>query len=139
MLTISRLGRRSIKYYNDTANQATQAATEHKSPGGGLAEYYSEGDTRIPSWLVVGDKDAIARATGLNGSALDGGDVDTELAGVWLDDGRAPNGAVGRAFTEKSVHGFDLTFAAPKSVSLIRALTDDDRREGPGRCTRHRG
>ena len=23
------------------------------------------------------------------------------------------------------MHGFDLTFAAPKSVSLLRALTDD--------------
>ena len=31
----------------------------------------------------------------------------------------------GREFTDKSVHGFDLTFAAPKSVSLLRALTDD--------------
>jgi hypothetical protein len=31
----------------------------------------------------------------------------------------------GREFTDKSVHGFDLTFSAPKSVSLIRALTDD--------------
>ena len=29
------------------------------------------------------------------------------------------------AFTKGSVHGFDLTFAAPKSVSLLRALTDD--------------
>src|SRR5246127_2814000 len=28
-------------------------------------------------------------------------------------------------FTTGSVHGFDLTFAAPKSVSLLRALTDD--------------
>jgi conjugative relaxase-like TrwC/TraI family protein len=43
----------------------------------------------------------------------------------WLDDGIAPNGAAGRAFTKGSVHGFDLTFAAPKSVSLLRALTDD--------------
>jgi conjugative relaxase-like TrwC/TraI family protein len=31
----------------------------------------------------------------------------------------------GRGFTKGSVHGFDLTFAAPKSVSLLRALTDD--------------
>ena len=46
-------------------------------------------------------------------------------ARIWLDDGQAPNGATGRAFTDKSVHGFDLTFAAPKSVSLLRALTDD--------------
>ena len=125
MLTISRLGHRSIKYYNDTANQAKHAATKRKSFGGGLAEYYSEGDTRVPSWLVVGDKAAIGQTTGLIGPALNGGDVDIEIAGIWLDDGRAPNGATGREFTDKSVHGFDLTFAAPKSVSLIRALTDD--------------
>ena len=125
MLTISRLGHRSIKYYNDTANQAKHAATKHQTAGGGLAEYYSEGETRVPSWLVVGDKPLIAAATGLGCSALDGGNADTEHARVWLDDGRAPNGVAGREFTEKSVHGFDLTFSAPKSVSLIRALTDD--------------
>ncbi len=122
MLTISRLGHRSIKYYNDTANHAGR---NHPSAGGGLAEYYSEDETRIPSWLVIGDKDAIANSTGLDESALQGGDADTDIARMWLDEGRAPNGACGRELTEKSVHGFDLTFAAPKSVSLIRALTDD--------------
>ena len=122
MLTISRLGHRSIKYYNDTASHV---GTGSRSAGGGLAEYYSESETRIPSWLVVGDKNAIANATGLNESALEGGDADTEIVREWLDDGRTPNGANGREFTEKSVHGFDLTFSAPKSVSLIRALTDD--------------
>jgi conjugative relaxase-like TrwC/TraI family protein len=125
MLTISRLGHRSITYYNDTAHQAKDSAAKHRTTGGGLAEYYSEGETRVPSWLVVGDKPFIAAATGLGGAALDGGDADTEAARVWLDDGRAPNGVAGREFTDKSVHGFDLTFSAPKSVSLIRALTDD--------------
>ena len=125
MLTISRLAHRSIKYYNDTAAQAKHAATKHQSAGGGLAEYYSEGETRLPSWLVVGDKQFLAHATGLGGSALDGGNADTEAARVWLDDGRAPNGVAGREFSDKSVHGFDLTFSAPKSVSLIRALADD--------------
>jgi hypothetical protein len=48
VLTISRLGHRSIKYYNDTANQATHAATKRQTPGGGLAEYYSQGETRAP-------------------------------------------------------------------------------------------
>ena len=62
---------------------------------------------------------------GLSGAALNGGEVDTETARMWLDEGRAPSGANGRVFTENSVHGFDLTFAAPKSVSLLRALTDD--------------
>jgi conjugative relaxase-like TrwC/TraI family protein len=119
------LGRRSIKYYNDTANDAKQAAMDRQSAGGGLGEYYCEGDTRIPTWLVIGDKTAIAETTGLDGSALDGGDADTDTATTWLDAGVAPNGASGREFTDRSVHGFDLTFAAPKSVSLLRALTDD--------------
>src|SRR5262249_12470747 len=112
------------KYYNDTAHHATHAA-KHPSPGGGLAEYYSEGETRTPSWLIVGDRHFVAAAAGLTGSALDGGDADTDAARLWLDSGQAPNGTKGRKFTEKSVHGFDLTFSAPKSVSLIRALTDD--------------
>lgn len=121
MLTISRLGHHSIKYYNDTAHQDSA----DRRSGGGLAEYYSEGETRIPSWLVIGDKQAVAQIAGLSESALEGGDVDTDLARAWPDDGRAPNGGLGRPFTGKSVHGFDLTFSAPKSVSLIRALTDD--------------
>jgi conjugative relaxase-like TrwC/TraI family protein len=49
----------------------------------------------------------------------------TATAARWLDDGIVPNGASGRAFTKDSVHGFDLVFAAPKSVSLLRALTSD--------------
>jgi conjugative relaxase-like TrwC/TraI family protein len=125
VLTISRLKRRSIAYYNDTATEAKQAAMDRQKANGGLAEYYSEGETRVPTWLVVGDKDAVARATGLTEAQREGGDADTEDARVWLDDGAAPNGVNGREFTDRSVHGFDLTFAAPKSVSLLRALTDD--------------
>jgi conjugative relaxase-like TrwC/TraI family protein len=125
VLTISRLKRFGIGYYNDTADQATQASMDRRRANGGLGEYYSEGDTRTPTWLVVGDAESIADTTGLSGGALDGGEVDTETARVWLDEGRAPSGARGRVFTENSVHGFDLTFAAPKSVSLLRALTDD--------------
>jgi len=36
-----------------------------------------------------------------------------------LDDG-SPQPGHRRAFTKESVHGFDLTFAGPKSVSLVR-------------------
>ena len=55
MLTISRLSRWSINYYNDTANQARQAAMDRRAAGGGLGEYYSESDTRVPTWMVAGD------------------------------------------------------------------------------------
>ena len=125
MLTISRLSRWSINYYNDTANQAQAAAMDRQAAGGGLGEYYSESDTRVPTWVVAGDAAAVGELTGLDGAALHGGFVDTKVASRWLDDGIAPNGASGRLFSTGSVHGFDLTFAAPKSVSLLRALTDD--------------
>ena len=125
MLTISRLSRWSINYYNDTATQAQAAAMDRQAAGGGLGEYYSESDTRVPSWVVAGDAVAVGELTGLDAAALQGGFVDTTVAARWLDDGIAPNGAGGRVLTTGSVHGFDLTFAAPKSVSLLRALTDD--------------
>jgi conjugative relaxase-like TrwC/TraI family protein len=58
-------------------------------------------------------------------AAVAGGFADGEAVTAWLDDGIAPNGVRGRSFTTRSVHGFDLTFATPKSVSLLRALTSD--------------
>src|ERR1700736_721628 len=114
MLTISRLKRRSIAYYNDTANEAKQAAMDRQKANGGLAEYYSVGETRIPTWLIVGDTHLIGQATGLTGAALDGGDADTEDVRIWLDDGQAPHGKTGREVPDRSVHGFDLTFAAAR-------------------------
>lgn len=125
MLTISRLSRWSIAYYEKTANEAKQASMDRVAAGGGLGEYYSEGDTRMPTWVVAGDGVKVAELTGLSGAALASGFADGDVATRWLDDGIAPNGASGRAFTKESVHGFDLTFAAPKSVSLVRALTSE--------------
>ena len=125
MLTISRLSRWSINYYNDTARQATQAGPDRRRANGGLGEYYSEGDTRTPTWLIVADTGRAVELVGVDGRAADGGTADPDVAQRWLDDGIAPNGVAGRGFTKGSVHGFDLTFATPKSVSLLRALTDD--------------
>jgi conjugative relaxase-like TrwC/TraI family protein len=125
VLTISRLGRWSIRYYNDTATTAKQAGLDRQAANGGLGEYYSEADTRIPTWIITGDQTVVAGLCGLDGAALAGGAVDTAVAAAWLDDGIAPNGQRGRTFTTRSVHGFDLTFAAPKSVSLVRALTGE--------------
>lgn len=125
MLTISRMSRWSIAYYEKTANEAKQAAMDRQAAGGGLGEYYSEGDTRAPTWIVAGDAARVAELTGLSDAAAAGGFADGGAATAWLDDGIAPNGASGRAFSKGSVHGFDLTFAAPKSVSLLRALTTD--------------
>jgi hypothetical protein len=111
-------------YYNDTANTAKQAAMTAATANGVLGEYYSESDTRAPTWILTGDTTTVAGLCGLDAAAVAGGVVDTEVAATWSNDGNIPNGNAGRAFGGKGVHGFDLTFAAPKSVSLIRVLTD---------------
>ena len=126
MLTISKLKRWSINYYIDTAQAAELAARDLARAGGGLGEYYSERETRTPAWLLAGDTHAAARLVGLTDAQHAGGDADAELVARWLDDGITPNGAHGRAFGQRGVHGFDLTFCAPNSVSLVRALRTDD-------------
>ena len=126
MLTISKLKRWSINYYIDTAQAAERAGKDLARAGGGLGEYYSERETRTPVWLSAGDSHTVATLVGLTDAQRAGGDADAELVARWLDDGVTPNGAHGRAFGERGVHGFDLTFCAPKSVSLVRALRTDD-------------
>jgi TrwC relaxase len=126
VLTISKLKRWSINYYIDTARAAETASRDVARAGGGLGEYYSEHETRTPTWLLAGDTRTVARLVGLADAQRAGGEADSELVARWLDDGIAPNGAQGRAFGHRGVHGFDLTFCAPKSVSLVRALRGDD-------------
>jgi conjugative relaxase-like TrwC/TraI family protein len=126
VLTISKLKRWSINYYIDTARAAETASRDLARAGGGLGEYYSEHETRTPTWLLAGDTHTVARLAGLNDAQRAGGEADAELLARWLDDGIAPNRAQGRAFGQRGVHGFDLTFCAPKSVSLVRALRGDD-------------
>jgi conjugative relaxase-like TrwC/TraI family protein len=126
MLTISKLKRWSINYYIDTAQAAENASRDLARAGGGLGEYYSEHETRTPVWLLAGDTRTTAALVGLTDARRAGGEADAQLVARWLDDGIAPNGAQGRAFGERGVHGFDLTFCAPKSVSLARALLTDD-------------
>lgn len=126
MLTISKLKHWSISYYIDTAETAARASRDARSAGGGLGEYYSEHETRTPVWICAGDGHTAAKLLGLSGIQRAGGEADSTLVARWLDDGIAPNGAMGRTFGTRGVHGFDLTFAAPKSVSLLRVLRGDD-------------
>ena len=126
MLTIAKLKRWSINYYIDTAAAAEHATRDLALAGGGLGEYYSERETRTPVWLLAGDTRTVATLVGLTDTQRAGGDADAGLVARWLDDRIAPNGGHGRAFGERGVHEFDLTFCAPKSVSLVRALRTDD-------------
>jgi conjugative relaxase-like TrwC/TraI family protein len=126
LLTISKLKRWSINYYIDTATTAKRATRDLQRANGGLGEYYSEHETRTPVWLLAGDAHRVAALTGLTDGQRAGGEADAAAVARWLDDGVAPNGARGRTFGARGVHGFDLTFCAPKSVSLLRALSGDD-------------
>ncbi len=126
MLTIAPLKLWSIEYYNRTARQAGQAAKDAAAANGGLGEYYCEHDTRAPVWMVAGDAHTAAELVGLTDEQRAGGLADLDVVARWMDAGIAPNGgARGRRFAEGDNHGFDLTFCAPKSVSLLRAFGDD--------------
>src|SRR5690242_11381098 len=125
MLTIAPLKRWGINYYNDTARAAGKAAIDAAAANAGLGEYYSERDLRAPVWMCAGDVVRAGEVAGLGAADWAGGRADLAVVERWLDDGIAPNGACGRRFGERDNHGFDLTFCAPKSVSLLRALGDD--------------
>jgi len=101
-LTISRLSRWSINYYNDTAREAEKGAMDRQRANGGLGEYYCERDTRTPTWLIAGSAARTCELVGLDGRAAEGGPADPEVVQRWLDDGIAPNGERGRAFTKGS-------------------------------------
>jgi conjugative relaxase-like TrwC/TraI family protein len=122
LLTIAPLKRWSVRYYNDTSRAAVAASLDRVKAGGGLGEYYSEGETRAPVWMLAGDTEHAGALCGLSDTDRAGGPADLEVVARWLDDGVAPGGACGRAFSGRSNRGFDLTFCAPKSVSLLRAL-----------------
>jgi conjugative relaxase-like TrwC/TraI family protein len=124
VLTIAKLGQWSVSYYVDTARQAVASALDGRAAGGGLGEYYSESETRLPAWLSAGRN--VAEAMGLTGVGRNGETADLDAVTRWLDDGISPCEASGRAFNKRDgVHGYDLTFCAPKSVSLLRGLGDD--------------
>ena len=87
VLTIAKLSRWSVNYYNDTARAVGQAARDAQSAGGGLAEYYAERDTRTPVWTCVGDTRAVAELVGLGDGSRVGGDADPDVVARWLDEG----------------------------------------------------
>ena len=125
MLTVAKLSLWSVNYYNDTARAVGDAVADRQKANGGLAEYYAERDTRTPVWACAGDVQTVAEAVGLGASERAGGDADPDVVARWLDSGVAPNGGCGRAHGAGGVHGFDLTFCAPKSVSLVRVFGNE--------------
>lgn len=88
--------------------------------GAGSGRYYTE---RLPSYYLDGDEPP-GRATdrvGLNGEI----DADAFLAVMAGEDPRTGQN-LGRRYGEASVRGYDATFSAPKSVSVLFGLGDEE-------------
>ena len=102
MMSLHRLGPLAEEYY------LSQVA-------GGIEDYYSEGREAPGRWLSRS-----ADLFGLDG-AVDGDDLRAVLGG------RHPTSGVSLHHTHnRSTPGWDLTFRAPKSVSLLWGLGDRD-------------
>jgi conjugative relaxase-like TrwC/TraI family protein len=86
-----------------------------------LPNYYLQSGEPRGTWLGDG-----ASMLGLSGEV----DDDAFLALIAGMDPQRPDRHLGRRYNDDSVRGFDVTASAPKSVSVLFALGDDDvRRE----------
>ncbi|WP_246817371.1 MobF family relaxase, partial [Corynebacterium sp. HMSC071B10] len=112
MLTIAKMGAHSVAYYQSTVD-------ENRGPD----SYYSE-DGKQPAsvWLRGENVAEVSAFLGAeNGAVVSGKTVEN-----WFNKAVAPSGVkLGKALGDKGVPGFDLTFCAPKSVSLLWAMGDD--------------
>jgi conjugative relaxase-like TrwC/TraI family protein len=97
------------------AYYAGLAADRAGEPGRGPVDYYLDPDEPPGRWWGDG-----RHALGLDGP-VEGDDLAALL------DGRDPARAsvLGRGFGERSARGFDATFSAPKSVSVLWAISPD--------------
>ncbi|PVY22500.1 MobF family relaxase, partial [Williamsia muralis] len=126
MLTISKLDARSIDYYESELEQ---------KEGRGLLDdgYYREGGDSVPeAWIAarLGEDESAVAAAAVGPGVKRGQLLEASETRAWLGECKSCDGerSLGRAPSEKSVRGFDLTFAAPKSVSMVWALGDDETR-----------
>ena len=109
MLTIAKLHRESVAYYESTVD-------ENRGPD----SYYSEDGTKpARAWIAARSGVHSERV-----SAALGVETDAEVCGDsvrgWFNRALAPSGEkLGRAPKSSGVPGFDLTFCAPKSVSVV--------------------
>ena len=112
MLTIAKMGAHSVAYYQSTVD-------ENRGPD----SYYSEDGKQPASVWLRGEKlSEVSAFLGTdNGAIVSGKTVEN-----WFNKAVAPSGAgLGNAPRKDSVPGFDLTFCAPKSVSLLWGMGAD--------------
>jgi conjugative relaxase-like TrwC/TraI family protein len=112
VLSITKLTAGQHRYYVELSGDRVDVV---ESVGDGVEEYYVGGSEARGEWLGVG-----ARQLGLSGD-VEGQALRRALAG------EDPAGRVLRASrVPVRVVGFDLTFSAPKSVSVLFGLGEPD-------------
>lgn len=116
LLTIAKLHGDSVAYYQSTVDESL-----------GLDGYYSEAGTSPASVFVKTGTDKNLADIQTDLGVEDGQRVDGKTVSKWFNRCVAPSGnKLGRALGAKGRPGFDLTFCAPKSVSLLWAFGDDE-------------
>src|SRR4051794_27419947 len=114
VLSLGKLATGQAGYYLD---QARGSLTRTQSVASGVEDYYLGGPEADGLWMGAG-----AAALGL------GGTVGSEpLVRVLAGEHPASGAPLGRVLTARRP-GFDLTFSAPKSVSLLFGIGDDHMR-----------
>ena len=88
---------------------------EQPGPGRGPVDYYLDPDEPPGRW----------RGGGRHALGLDGNVEGTELRSLLEAAHPATGARLGRRFGDSSARGFDATFSAPKSVSVLWALSPD--------------
>jgi len=111
VLSIGKLAAGQAKYYLDQAVGRIDHATAVAS---GVEDYYLAGVEAAGEWLGGG-----SLAVGLRGT-VDDAPLHAVLAGE-----RPGAGGALRATRGTSVPGFDLTFSAPKSASVLYGIADE--------------
>src|SRR4051794_21534856 len=114
MLSIGKLAVGQADYYLE---QAHGAVTHAGSVRSGVEDYYLSGPEAPGAWIGSG-----TRPLALHGK-IDADRLDRVLAGENPVSGEP----LGRVMRQR-VPGFDLTFSAPKSVSVLFGVGDDDLR-----------
>ena len=115
MLTIARMNAHSVAYYQSTVE-------ENQGPD----SYYSEDGTKPAEVWIKASHATNSTFVSTHLGVENGETVDGKTVHDWFDNAVAPSGAkLGRAPGADGVPGFDLTFCAPKSVSLLWGLGDD--------------
>ncbi|ART20189.1 hypothetical protein CBE89_00700 [Corynebacterium striatum] len=113
MLTIAKMHGESVAYYESTVDEDHG---ENLGPDG----YYSEDGTKPAEAWVNARTDAQAVVVAEALGVAEGEQVRGENVRAWFNKAIAPSGVkLGRAPKESGVPGFDLTFCAPKSVSML--------------------